>query len=224
MYKLYGHSISNYFNMLKHVLLEKGIAFEDIHMSPYPTEDFLEMSPMAKIPVFETSRGFISETMVALEYLEEVHPEVPLYPAFPFEKAMARRLVHIAEIYIDTPSRSILMKDLVHASEPESRLAEIKQDLQQATGVIAKLAPPSPWMMGEQFTIADVFLYYTLVLMMPPVEKHTGIKLLDLMPGYSEWFERLTERDLVQRVLEPMEADREAMRQRIEAFLAESAL
>ena len=129
------------------------------------------------------------------------------YPMEPFEKAKARRLVHIAEVYIDTPARDILMKDFVQFSQSESRLEEIQQQLHQAAGAVAKLAPPSPWMMGEQFTIADIFLYYTLLLMMPPVEKHTGVKLLDFMPGYSEWFERFSERELSRKVAEPLEED-----------------
>ena len=221
MYKLYGHSVSNYFNMLKHVLLEKGLDYEVVYAQPGHDASFLESSPMGKIPTLETPRGFISETIVAIEYLEETHPVVPVYPMEPFEKAKARRLVHIAEVYIDTPARDILMKDFVQFSQSESRLEEIQQQLQQAAGAVAKLAPPSPWMMGEQFTIADIFLYYTLLLMMPPVEKHTGVKLLDLMPGYSEWFERFSELELSRKVAEPLEEDWARFGERIERFLTQ---
>ena len=80
MYKLYGHAVSNYFNMIKLVLLEKGIEFEEVHVSPSQEEDFLRLSPMGKIPALETPQGVLTETVVALEYLEDAHPEHPLYP------------------------------------------------------------------------------------------------------------------------------------------------
>ena len=47
--KLYGMPLSNYFNMVKHALLEKGIDFEIVPTPPGRDPEFLAKSPMGKI-------------------------------------------------------------------------------------------------------------------------------------------------------------------------------
>ena len=219
MYKLYGHAVSNYFNTIKLILLEKGLEFEEVHASPSQLAGFLEMSPMGKIPVLETPRGFISETSVVLDYLEEVHPEIPMYPTDPFEKAMAKRLCHMAEVYIDLSMRPVFMKDLIHQVEPESRRLEIRQELVKGARAISTLAQPSPWMMGEQFTAADIVLYFALLMMMSSTQKHLDLNVLEIMPGYTDWYERVADRELVRKVSEDIEPAREGMLLRIKEIL-----
>ena len=50
MLKLHGFAVSNYFNMVKLALLEKGLDFEVkvVHGSQDP--DFLAISPRGKVP------------------------------------------------------------------------------------------------------------------------------------------------------------------------------
>lgn len=50
MLKLHGFSISNYYNMEKIALLEKGIEFEEVDTRPSQEDDYLSMSPMGKVP------------------------------------------------------------------------------------------------------------------------------------------------------------------------------
>ena len=223
MYKLYGHAVSNYFNMIKLVLLEKGIEFEEVHVSPSQEEDFLRLSPMGKIPALETPQGVLTETVVALEYLEDAHPEHPLYPGAPYEKALVRRLCHMGEIYIDLLARPIFMKDLLGVAEPEHRLQEIEAELTKGAKALAKLAPPSPWMIGEQFTAADIVLYFTLLIMTPPIEKHLQLDLFELMPGYGDWYQNMASRELVKAVSADIEPAWEGMQKRISEFLAATA-
>ena len=71
MLKLHGFAVSNYFNMVKLALLEKGVNFEVVDVYPNQEESFLSRSPMGKVPVLETDAGFISETNVILDYIED---------------------------------------------------------------------------------------------------------------------------------------------------------
>lgn len=45
MIKLYGFPISNYYNMVKMTLLEKGMAFEEVMVRPSQEADYLSCSP-----------------------------------------------------------------------------------------------------------------------------------------------------------------------------------
>ena len=68
--KLYGFPISNYYNMAKVVMIEKGIEFEEVLVRPNQEADYLSKSPMGKVPSIETEQGFLTETGVIIDYLD----------------------------------------------------------------------------------------------------------------------------------------------------------
>ena len=62
MLTLHGRARSNYYNAVKAILIEKGVAFEEAEEGLPPSEAFLAMSPMAKIPCLVTPSGPLTET------------------------------------------------------------------------------------------------------------------------------------------------------------------
>jgi glutathione S-transferase len=60
MLRLHGAPISNYYNMVKSTLLEKGVEFEEVMAPPSQEPGYLNRSPMGKIPCIETERGFLA--------------------------------------------------------------------------------------------------------------------------------------------------------------------
>ena len=56
MITLHGFSYSNYYNIVKHVLLYKNIPFEE-DTQYGSTDEYLEMSPVGKIPVDDHRSG-----------------------------------------------------------------------------------------------------------------------------------------------------------------------
>src|SRR5436190_156340 len=106
--KLHGMPLSNYFNMVKHVLHAKGIAYEYVQSRPNQEPDYLAMSPLGKVPFIETPHGFLSETDAILDYLEETYPQMPLLPQDPYARAKVRQIMKVQELYVETP-----MHDLV---------------------------------------------------------------------------------------------------------------
>jgi glutathione S-transferase len=93
MLKLYGAPLSNYYNMVKTALIEKGVDFEAVLTPPSQEAAFLAQSPMGKIPCIETDKGYLAESSAILDYLEETYPEPALLPADPYERAKVRELV-----------------------------------------------------------------------------------------------------------------------------------
>ncbi len=90
MLKLYGFSVSNYFNMVKHVLLEKGISYEEVTVFPEQSAAYLAKSPMGKVPCLETDQGFLCEASVILDYLDATYPDKPMMPADVWAQAKTR--------------------------------------------------------------------------------------------------------------------------------------
>lgn len=48
MLKLYGFAVSNYYNMVKLALLEKGVPFEEVPFFAAQTPEALTVSPCAR--------------------------------------------------------------------------------------------------------------------------------------------------------------------------------
>ena len=91
--KLYGFPISNYYNVVKAVMIEKGMDFEEVLVKPSQDADYLGQSPMGKVPCMETQQGFLTETGVMLDYLDSLGEGPTLFPADAFAKAFARRRI-----------------------------------------------------------------------------------------------------------------------------------
>ena len=106
MLKLHGFTGSNYFNMVKMALIEKGIEFEFVNTMPSQKDEFLVKSPMGKVPCLETEQGFISETDVIFDYLEELGQGPSLMPTDAYERAKVRELIKELELYIELPART----------------------------------------------------------------------------------------------------------------------
>ena len=66
MIKLHGMPLSNYYNVVKCVMLEKEVPFEEVAVKPNQESDYLLKSPMGKVPCMETAAGFLTETSVSI--------------------------------------------------------------------------------------------------------------------------------------------------------------
>jgi glutathione S-transferase len=102
MMKLCGFPISNYYNKVQIAMLEKGVPFElDAECRPSQKDDFLERTPMGKVPFLELDGGAqLSESQVICEYLEDAYPHKPLYPRDALERARVRELITFMELHM----------------------------------------------------------------------------------------------------------------------------
>jgi glutathione S-transferase len=207
MLKLHGAALSNYYNMVKTAMLEKGIEFEEVLAPPSQEAAYLARSPMGKIPCLEKDGQFLSETSAILSYLELTTPEPKLLPADPFERAKVRELSQSLELYIELVARrgyGALRGQPVADEVKES----IGNDLKKGAAAIGRLAKFSPWIAGSDFSQADLVGYFTFILAVPSAKANTGIDLLELLPGAKAWYEQVGARASVKQAV----ADQAAMR------------
>ena len=197
MLKLYGVPLSNYYNMVKVSLLEKRLPFEEVMQGGSQEEAFLGKSPMGKIPVLETEHGFISETHVILDYLEDAFPApTPAFlPAYPYARAKVRELTQSVELYLELVARrgfGVLFKRPVI----DEVKAGIKTDMIKNIAAVKRLLKFSPWVAGRDMTYADFVLYYMLALGAEATKANTDIDLIKEL-GAEEWHVRIAARDAV---------------------------
>jgi glutathione S-transferase len=193
MLKLHGLLISNYHNMVKHVLQLKGVPFEELQVIPGTDPAYLDKSPAGKVPCLETEHGCLAETNVILDYLEATYPQPALSPADVWGRAKMKELMKMTELYIELPARRLMPVLMMGATLDENTAKEARATLEKGAAAIRRLAKFQPYLLGEQKTLADIFLRYSLGL-----AKSAGPSLLDFdinkaIPELAAWEERMAD-------------------------------
>ena len=166
MIELYGVQYSNYYNKVKFVLLEHGIAFEEIPADlPITDEATLSHTPVGKIPFIRTAEGDLSESQVIVEYLAARYPDKQILPASPFEAAKVRELVAVLELHLELPARELYGQMLLGRAASDETKARIERILTRNIAGFKRIARFAPYLGGEAWTFADIAAYVSL----PPI-------------------------------------------------------
>ncbi len=211
MLRLHGFSASNYYNAAKLALLEKNLAFEEVTVytgaGPSYRPDYLDMSPLGKVPCLQTEQGFISESRCIIDYLEDAHPESPLYPEPPFERAKLRELTQVIDLYLELAARRLLPQALMGTDAPEPLKLEVRAVVDKGVIALQKLAHFDAHLLGEPFTAADISaeMHFPIVTLI--CKAIFGDDPLAKVPGLPGYRERLEERPCVQRVRKDSQAN-----------------
>ncbi|WP_342650206.1 glutathione S-transferase [Pseudomonas sp. REB1044] len=206
MLKLYGFAVSNYYNMVKLALLEKGVPFEEVLFVSGQTPQVLAVSPRGKVPALETEHGFLSETNVILEYIEQTHPEHPLLPRDAFELAKVRELLKEIELYIELPARTCYAEAFF--GQPVEPLVKEKAraELLVGFGTLKRNGKFAPYVAGERLTLADLMFCFSVDLACAVGKKVLGIDFLADFPQAAALLQKLQENPHMARIV----ADKEA--------------
>ncbi|MBL4714726.1 MAG: glutathione S-transferase family protein [Alcanivorax sp.] len=200
MLTLHGFDASNYVNMVKFALREKGLEFEQATLYPSQEETVLGVSPMGKVPVLETGGVFLSETNVILEYLDDTAQGPALYPADPLEKAQVKQLAKHIELYLELPARRCYPEVFFGGQVSDETKEQTREALLKGIRGLARKARWQPFLAGDQLTAADVFFLYSADLAKAVAGKLFGIDLLAEAPGSAGLLARLNQRDSAQSV------------------------
>jgi glutathione S-transferase len=201
MLKLHGFSVSNYTNMIKQCLLEKGLEFEQIDARPSQEDEFLAKSPMGKIPCLETADGFLVETSAILDYLEEVYPEPPMYPADPFARAKAREIIHVTELYIELAARRHLGNAFFGRERSDEATTEVRPQVEKGLRAFTQLADFGPYVMGSEFGNADIFVYHSFRLAGQILKRIYDWDIASEVPGFANYIAAMDARDSTKSVV-----------------------
>jgi glutathione S-transferase len=204
MITLHGFAASNYYNIVKHVLLYKKLPLQE-NLIYAGTEELLAISPAGKVPVITTPEGLhISESSVICDFIEETYPVNPLYPDNSAERAHIRQIMKIAELYLELPSRRFIPYALSGRKIPESLKIEVRQVISRGITALNRLCQFSPWIAGETFTMADIYVYYVNTIVSKFASSQLDWDIIASVPGMKEWSDAMSQSEIAQRV----EADR----------------
>ncbi|MDB5995668.1 MAG: glutathione S-transferase-like protein [Pseudomonas sp.] len=206
MLKLYGFSVSNYYNMVKLALLEKGLPFEEVPFYAGTSPEALAISPRGKVPVLRVEQGFINETAVILEYIEQSQKGTPLLPSEPFERAQVLALAKEIELYIELPARACYGEAFFGTPLPDAIKDKTKAELLLGFASLGRHGKFAPYVAGDSLSIADLYFLYSVPLACAVGHKLFGLDLLAEMPAAKALLERLEQNLNVQRIAQDKEA------------------
>jgi len=207
MINLCGLAVSNYYSKIKLVLLEKGIEFKEEIVTPSQDAALLKRSPLGKIPFIETEQGNLSESQVILEYLEEVYPEQPLYPADNHQQAKCRELIQHLEFNIELNARRLYTESFFGGTVSVETKDQVKDLLERGLKGLARLAKFSPYIAGNSYTAADCVAWSHFFAVRLATQKIYGVDIVaEYLPGVNEYMLLIETRPCVQKVI----ADRAA--------------
>lgn len=217
MITLHGFSYSNYYNIVKHVLLHKGIAFtEDLQFGD--AEAYLAVSPLGKVPAITLADGrHLSESSVCCDYLEDAYPDqVPLYPADAFERSRVRQVMKISELYLELAGRRLIPFSITGTEPPGVVAGEVTGVLERGIRAMNHLGSFTPYTLGVDITMADIYLRYVLSVVDLAGAK-LGRDFASEINGIGAWRAMMADTDIARRI----DADQEANRPAFFAYLKE---
>jgi glutathione S-transferase len=164
MIKLYGFSLSNYYNKVKFILLEKGVAFEEVPMRPGAAASADGKSPLGKVPFIETEHGFLSESQVIADFLEAQHPEPALMPAGPWQASKVREIITYCDWNVELCARQLYKQAFFGGKLTPDEIERVRGQLAKHLAAFKDLARFAPYAAGDTFTQADCAVYVSLPL------------------------------------------------------------
>jgi len=165
MITLCGMPLSNYYNKVKLVLLEKGIPFTEEHVSTGSKDEaVLAATPLGKIPFIKVDGQTLCESQVIVDYLEAKFPNPPLMPADPLAAAKVRELATFIDLHLELVARELYGQAFFGGSASDSTKERVHKQLTKNITAFKRLARFAPYVGGDSFTLADCSAWVSLPL------------------------------------------------------------
>jgi glutathione S-transferase len=212
MIVLCGIPMSNYYNKVKLVLLEKGLPFKEERV---PTgsrdEAVLSASPLGKVPFLRTPQGTLCESKVIVDWIEAAYPTPALLPADAFQAAKVREIAAFLELHLELVARDLYAQAFFGGSVSEGTQARVRKALDRNIPAFKRLEKFAPYIAGDTFSVADCAAWASLPLVGMATKAIYGDDLL-VAHGidWKPYIKLVGERPSAQKVAADRKADTQA--------------
>jgi glutathione S-transferase len=175
--------------MLEEIGEPYDIHFMSLSKGDNRAPEFLSLNPMGKVPVLRHGDTVISESGAICTYLADEFPRAKLNVPM----GDPRRGVYLKWLFFGPSCIEPAMMDRAFPRKEEARRAALGYgDFDTVMDVVAKAVSKGPYILGEQFTAADVVIGSGLRFGMM-------FKLLPERPEFTAYTGRLAQRPALQR-------------------------
>ena len=187
------HAAPSRSSITRWMLEEVGEPY-DIHLLNLGTgdnrkPDYLAINPMGKVPTLKHGDTVITEAAAICAYLADEFPRAKLNVPI----GTPRRGVYLQWLFFGPSCIEAAIMDRTFPRKEEARRAALGYgDFDTAMDVTAKAVAKGPYLMGDQFTAADVIIGSTLRWGMM-------FKMVPERPEFTAYTNRLATRPALQR-------------------------
>jgi glutathione S-transferase len=175
------------------MLEEVGAPYEtkvvDLEKREHKSPAYLAVNPMGKIPAIVHGDTVVSETAAICAYLADAFPSAGLAPP-PGDRA---RGTYYRWLFFAAGCLEPALVDRALARPPvESEGMLGYGNYESALGALEKALAPGPWILGERFSAADVYVG-------AQVGWGLRLKSLEPRPAFQQYIERCAQRPAFRR-------------------------
>ena len=200
MIDLYGLKMSNYYSLVKALMIEKGVEFTEVKALPTQEDDNLARSPMGKMPSIGVDGRYLSESVAIAQYLEQIAPTPALMPNDPLEAAKVMELVCHVKLDVELVARRCLPELLFNKPVSDETRESTKTDLARGMQALERILVASPYAAGSEITLADFYVFYSFGLANGIAGKVLGMDLMADHPRVQSIIDKLAQHPSVARV------------------------
>ncbi|CAM6096809.1 unnamed protein product [Calypogeia fissa] len=197
--KLLTHRCSPFAQRVQTALMEKNISFESVHVD-YVNKPklLLETNPVwGKIPVLIHDDKSVPESLIILEYLDDVWPTgAPLMPTDAHEKSKVRFWADYSDKEFTAYIAYLKLSPDLHEKKQAGKDASIKF-IKTLNGAMNGFSAEGPFFTGAQFGFLDAVLASFAGTL--PIAEAQGcvISNSDEVPRFLKWVEAVRARPSV---------------------------
>lgn len=146
--------------LASHIAFEEaGAQYEavkiDLKKGEQKTPAYLAVNPAGVTPALETDQGVLTENSVIMTWIADLHPDKGLVPADSFQRARMDAFNGWCGASLHPAlGRLLFSRPPLEGEAREAALANALQKLKLAEDHFLT----EPWVMGEQYTVADGYL------------------------------------------------------------------
>ena len=183
-------------------LAEAGASYTtvklDFKANQQNSPEYLAINPKGRVPTLVTDRGVLTETPAMLAFIAQSFPQAKLAPLddpFEFAKVQAFNSYLCSTVHV---AHAHKMRGARWATE-ETTFADMKRMVPKSVGACFALIERDmlrgPWVMGEQYTVCDPYLYALAGWL-----EGDSVDIATL-PKVADHRKRMSERPAVQKVM-----------------------
>ena len=180
--------------IVRWMLEELGIGYRTVlqqYGKSMKSPDYLAINPMGKVPALEHRGVVVTETAAICAYLADAFPDAGLAPALddPQRGTYLRWMFFAAG-----PVEAAVSANALGQLPPPEKAGFVGYGSYEQTMDALELAAASasPWLLGERFSAADVYVG-------SQVDFGLAFKSIPERPAFTAWAERLRAREAYQR-------------------------
>ena len=123
--------------------------------------EYLAVNPKARVPALVSDRGVLTETPAILAYVAQAYPAAKLAPDEPwaFAQMQAFNTYLCATVHIAHAHRHRGARWATEESSFADMRGKVAENMRACYRLIEGEYLKGPWVMGEQFTVADGYLF-----------------------------------------------------------------